>query len=693
MTSCRRLPALIALLAVCLLLAPARPRADADEIVLRNGKVLRGFPREQGREIQLNVYGCSVPEMTRGVRRLRAIDVREMRPVPFAAYLQRTLDELGPADSARRLELMREAQSAHERAWARRLAAEVLCYQPKNPEALKLQGGPKKWTQRKRGDPQLDAQLAREIRGMLRLESGVERRVEAARLAKRYGYDPGADVIERMVRSLQAERGLRSDVPLSLNASDFHGATYTLYVPDSYDPLVPRPLLVALHGGGIMHEKGASVRGSAKDALAHYLEGARALGWFLLCPDALEAPWTTARNAAFLGAAMAEVSTLWNIDLERVHLAGQGGGGDGVWHFASRKAGRFASVAVAAAGKPLSASSVASKTALWIYHGEADEVVPVGPVRKAADALLRAKADFVYCELPREGHGLAPAARRDLFRYIAPKRRRRAKSAWPRASFSIPSSKLAVAAFGDPASAWGLGLPKDADGAALVEILSAGRMDAEHAARRLHEEYSAQRETLGPAVRRLVRDRERPAASRVWAAWLCGAWRDPEAINELGDTLRTGGERRLLLFSARAVGQIGSPDSTQDLRWALAELSRRFRGVTGKTIPYRAFQRACYLGAAVAQALGLCVTEPEELFAEIEESLVRHILMEPREITFSAEIGEDPSIPRSILAQALAGAYRRLHAESTLYDMLRLALREDPAALQAMRRGLQIKPK
>ena len=36
--------------------------ADADEIVMRNGKTHRGYPREVGRELRLNVFGCSVPE-------------------------------------------------------------------------------------------------------------------------------------------------------------------------------------------------------------------------------------------------------------------------------------------------------------------------------------------------------------------------------------------------------------------------------------------------------------------------------------------------------------------------------------------------------------------------------------------------------------------------------------------------------
>jgi len=667
--------------------------AGADEIVMRNGKVHRGYPRVQGREIQLNVYGCSVPEMTRGVRRLRAVDVRVTRPYPMADFLQRSLEEIGAADVDRRLDLMRRAQSARLKPWTLRLAAEILVRKPTNAEALKVVGGPEAWAAQRRGTPRLDPRLAREIRRMLRRESGAERRVEAARLAKRYGYDPGPDVVERMVRSSNADRGISADVPLSLYAKAFKGATYTLFVPDAYDPLVPRPLLVALHGGGIMKEKGASVRGSAKDALAHYLEGARALGWFLLCPDAYEAPWTTSKNVAVIQATIAEVTTLWNVDLERLHMAGQGGGGDGTWYYTSRKADRFASVSVASAGKPLAAGTTASKAAVWLYHGEADAVVPVEPVRKAADGLLRQKAEFVYCELPKEGHGLAPAARRDMFRYIAPKRRRRAKQAWPRSSFSVPSSKGAIAAFGDPASAWGIGLPEKADAAELLEILKAGRMDAEHAARRLHTKHAAAKDEIGAEVRKLVRDRERTATARVWAAWLCGAWVDKEAINPLGDTLRSSKETRLLRYAARAVGQIGSSDSTQDLRWALADVSKRYRAIKGRTVPYQEFERACRLGAAIAEAIGLCVTEPDEVLGEMEEFLVRHVLMDRRRVVYAAENGEDPSLPRSRLVESLAAAYKRLKADATLIEMLRVAVRRDRAALQAMMRGLRTPPR
>lgn len=661
----------------------------AEELVVRSGKTLRGFPRQQGQEILLNEYGSSAPAMTLGVRRLRAIDVRERRPWPLEDHLQRVLLELGPNDVPRRVDLLRQAQSGRLKGWTARIAAEILVAQPTHAEALRAFGGTEAFTAAKSGNPRLDGALARAIRRLLRLESGADRRQRAGDLAKEFGYEASPDRIERMARSLQPDRGLQAKVPLRLDAKKHVGAWYALHVPTDYDPLLPRPLLIVLHGGGMLQAQKKAVRGSPKDALALYHEDAARLGWFVVCPQALESPWSSSKNLGMLEAVLAEVTTLWNIDLERVHLAGQGGGGDGAWAWAMRKADRFASVSIASAGKPTGYPATAQKSALWLYHGDADEVVPIAPVRKAAESLRKKKAEFVYCELPREGHGLAPAARRDMFRYIAPKRRRRARTAWPRGSFDVPSTKRAIETFGAPRAAWGLDLDDDLDATGLLERLAAGRTDAEYAARRLMTAYADKRDALGAKVRAVLHDPKAPLEARVWSAWLSGRWRDPAAVGPLGDVLRAGGDARLLYQCAEAVGRIGSEDNAQDLGFALADVSKRFRTLPGAHVPFQEFERTCRLGAALATALGLCAKGDDLLFTEMEEGLVRHVLMDRRPIVAAPQNGEDPSEPRAELAEALARAYRRLGAEKTLFDMLRAAVKRDPRATQAVLRGMR----
>ena len=200
---------------------------------------------------------------------------------------------------------------------------------------------------------------------------------------------------------------------------------------------------------------------------------------------------------------------------------------------------------------------------------------------------------------------------------------------------------------------------------------------------------TSERARLSAGVRAVVRAQEHPAPARVWAAWLCGRWRDPAAISELGDVLRTSKDTRLLRHAAEAVGQIGLEDSTQDLRWALADVSTRYRSLPGQSVPFQEFERTCKLGGAVARALGQCAKGSGELFGEIEENLVRHVLMDRRPIAAAIMNGEDASVPRAALVGDLARAYRALHAESTLFDMLRAAVRGDKRAEQALDAALR----
>lgn len=671
---------------LCLGAVPLR----ADEVTLRSGKTARGFPIRRGAEVLLNEYGCSAPEMTLGVRRLRAVDITEITPAPLEAHLQARLDEFGPRDVARRVELLRLAQSRRARDWVARIAAEILRVQPEHAEARKAFGGADAWQAARRGDPQLDTKLAVEVRRMLRLESGLERRAFATRLAREYGYEPGAERIERMARSLQQDRGLHPDIVLRLDRRDDAPGRYALQVPADYDPIEARPLLIALHGGGMLQAKDKEVRGSPKDALALYAEDAQRLGWFLVCPAALESPWSSADNLRFLATVLDEVTTLWNIDLERVHLAGMGGGADGAWAWAARDADRFASVAIASGGKPAGYAGTAAKSALWMYHGEADEIRSVEPVRKAAARLLKRTVDSVYCELPKERHGFPPAARRDMFRFIGSRRRKRARDAWPLPSFATPSTRAAIAAFGVPEAAWGTGLEADLTPTELLARLREGRTEAEPVTRRLAERFAPAREELSEGVIRLVRDRKAPRAARLWATWLCGAWKDTQAVGALGDLLRTSKDLHLLRLAATSVAQIGSGDNIQDLRWALSDVSTRYRSLRGDRVAFQDFERICGLAACVVEAIGRCAQGAgDEFFAEIEEGLVRRILMDRRPIDHAPENGENPTHPRRDLAEAIARAYRRLEAEKTLFEMLLLAVRGDVASTSAVRRGMR----
>ena len=231
--------------------------------------------------------------------------------------------------------------------------------------------------------------------------------------------------------------------------------TYSLYVPERLDPIDPRPLVVALHGGGTDPQNPKAVRGRGKELLPVLVDEARQRGFLVLCPTALEWPWTTTRNQRWVQTLVDEVASRWHVDLERVHLVGLGEGGTGAWTLGTKDADAFASVGAASAPRAPGHSALLSKgVRLWCFHGERDDVVPVDDVRAQAETWRKKKADAVYCELPREGHGWPPAAVRDWGEAVASRRRPRASSAFPRSSFLVPLGETERARSGDPAAAW-----------------------------------------------------------------------------------------------------------------------------------------------------------------------------------------------------------------------------------------------
>ncbi len=663
-------------------------RAAADELVTRDNKVHRGYVFQGGgEEMRLNEFGCSVPAMTLGIRRFRKRDVLEVRYDADSSGFFRQLDTLRPDDAAGRLALMRWALGRRLKNEAQRAAAELLLLDPKNEEALKVLRGEAKWQQLRKGHLHLDRQLTSGLRSIIRLDSGEARRTASERLARDTGAAVPAHLVERMARSLHQDRGVTNKVPITRRNADFPGGTYSLFVPLAYDPLEPLPLLVALHGGGIMQAEDKVV-GSGRDAVARFQAGAEASGMILVAPTAVEAPWKTTVNADWIQNVIAEVASLWSVDLNRVHVVGHSGGGDGAWFFGSRYAEQLASVGVAAAGAPSGHGTIVGKgTGLWMYHSDDDDVVPLAPVEKVARRLLKSKEDFVFCLLPKEGHGFPPAAAADLFRYIKPRRRAKAASAWPQWSFARAPDKHEIEAFGDPAGGWGATLPSNPSFEDLLAIVRAGRVDAEPAARVLASGFRGPSEDRA-SVHALVMERKHPVFARAWAAWLLGRWQDPEAVNVLGDVLRSESDAFLLKQAALSVARLGSADNIEDVRWALSDNARRFKGLRGQTVTYVDYERTCNLGAALAEAMGrIAKGKAKEVQADLEQTLVIDILRDRRRVLHRRENGENPGRLKAALAEALARTYRSIDAERTLFDMLAAVVKRDPLARQAVQRG------
>ncbi len=115
-------------------------------------------------------------------------------------------------------------------------------------------------------------------------------------------------------------------------------ALYTTYVPSTYDPKKPAPLLMSFHGSG----------GDGRSAWQEWKATADELGMVVVCPgDTIGSggfTWTVReRRAAW--AALRRARRQFNVDESRIFAAGVSRGGHLVWDIALRRPDRFAALA------------------------------------------------------------------------------------------------------------------------------------------------------------------------------------------------------------------------------------------------------------------------------------------------------------------------------------------------------------
>jgi predicted esterase len=382
----------------------------------------------------------------------------EEEDVP-AEIVRRRREDLEPKDVAGRLGLARYATAQSCSREATRLLEEALDLDSMNKEAIAAYGGEPKW--RKFHDEHLErtltgrAVLYELINAPGMTPSTLAERIEGARKARAL---PPTEAFLRVSRSMKEAKGLRRDEKLASRDGKTPAALYTVLVPESYDPWVPLPLVIALHDGGRGGRDGTQVVGSGRDAVPLYAEVAAARGWIVACPTAVVAPWSDPANEALVLALLDEVGTRWNVDLDRVFLVGHGMGAAGALSIGGAHLDLFAGLGASSGSSlPVPKGAKAAGTAVFLYHAADDPAAPVEGTRSVADALLAANADVVYLELPNLGHSFPTEGQREMYDVFRGKRlaESRRASDWPRPSFGKPPSPDEIRDLGGPAKPGG----------------------------------------------------------------------------------------------------------------------------------------------------------------------------------------------------------------------------------------------
>jgi predicted peptidase len=93
------------------------------------------------------------------------------------------------------------------------------------------------------------------------------------------------------------------------------------------------------------------------------------------------------------------------IDPSRIYIGGLSQGGMGVLDLIARRPDLFAAgFSICGAGDATTAKNFAGKTSLWLFHGDADDVVPVRFSRDYFKKLKKLSGDVLYSEYPGVKH-------------------------------------------------------------------------------------------------------------------------------------------------------------------------------------------------------------------------------------------------------------------------------------------------
>jgi len=200
---------------------------------------------------------------------------------------------------------------------------------------------------------------------------------------------PGAPVATPMLGSSQLELGGVRDG--------------FLYVPTTYTPDTPMPLLVALHGyGGGGHE------------WAIYHGRAEARGMIVLAPDSRAATWDLVLggfgpDVAFLDDALRHTFEHCRVDPARIALGGFSDGASYALSLGVSNGDLFSHLIAYSPGFYLPSSPIVGRPPVFVSHGTEDQILPVTTTRDSIVPRLGASGyDVVYEEFVGT-HELPPA--------------------------------------------------------------------------------------------------------------------------------------------------------------------------------------------------------------------------------------------------------------------------------------------
>jgi len=191
---------------------------------------------------------------------------------------------------------------------------------------------------------------------------------------------------------------------------------YRLFVPANYDRRKKYPLIVFLHGsGGLGNDNLKQLQLGNLYLIDRFTKSETQSRYpaFVVVPQSVGEGWVAANDhitptsqLRLVVELIEELKRTDSIDNARLYVAGQSLGGFGTFAIISAYPRMFAAGIPLCGGGDESKAAQYKGTALWVFHGERDESVPVVNSRQMVAAIKQAGGQVKYTEYPGEGHAI-----------------------------------------------------------------------------------------------------------------------------------------------------------------------------------------------------------------------------------------------------------------------------------------------
>ncbi len=164
---------------------------------------------------------------------------------------------------------------------------------------------------------------------------------------------------------------------------------YLLFLPQGYgeDPARKWPLLIFLHGGGQCGDNLELLKEHGPPKLVE--ERPDDFPFIVASPQspANEVPHVDRWETYILKNFLTHLEQSLPVDRDRIYLTGLSNGGFGTFRWAAREPNRFAAIAPICGGGWFHYGKNLKDVPAWIFHGDADPVVPLRLSQEMAEAI------------------------------------------------------------------------------------------------------------------------------------------------------------------------------------------------------------------------------------------------------------------------------------------------------------------